>query len=74
MKPATPYHETNNIHHETSNNYHETSNNYHETSNSKGDIYITNQQITASVILFDLNRIYIGSIYMIYPVDKWITG
>jgi len=40
MKPATPYHETNNIHHETSNHYHETSNSYHETSNVKGNIYI----------------------------------
>lgn len=35
MKPATPYHETNNIHHESSNIYHETNNVYHETSNVK---------------------------------------
>ncbi|WP_268748404.1 hypothetical protein [Pantoea anthophila] len=39
MKPATPYHETNNIHHETSNIHHETSNNYHETNNAKCNIY-----------------------------------
>lgn len=40
MKPATPYHETNNIRHETSNIYHETNNVYHETSNAKYDICI----------------------------------